>query len=695
MSDNKNASRNTDKLTLWQERLGQSDAVWDDKVAEMDERDALYNGSNSVTALVEGDPVTETAHVQNIIFENIESQISTGIPMPKVTAYRKEDERLARLIEEMIRSELDRQPFEVMNDLAERTVPIQGGVLFLTEWDHSKRTFATIGELVSSVIHPKQLAPQPGIYTDIEDMDWFIIKFPTTKAAVKREYGVDVSEEGEAEPEVRSTGQQDSSEDTVTKYVGYERGENGCINKFVWVNEVVLEDLENYQARRQPVCARCGRVKPHMGQPIPEETEGMVSPEERNTGMRLAVQLADQAMGTAVADPEDRSMVGGLQLTSGAEPEVTRYEGGPCPWCGAEEWTEEEMEWEEVIVPIERSDGTTIPGVHMETDPETQIAGEVPTKIPFYRPDIYPVVLQRSVSQYGQLLGNSDVDIIKHQQNTLNRLHQKVITRLMQAGTRVTLPDDAKLRMDPKDHDIWYLEDMAAKQMIDVFQFSGNLQYEMAYMAQIYEEPRRLLGITDSFQGRRDPTATSGKAKEYAASMSAGRLESKRMMKNAAYAKLFEIMFKFMLAYSDEPRVVAYKDHKGDTVYEEFSRYDFLVQDATGQWQYNDRFLFSVDTTSPLAANREAMWQETRMNLQTGAFGDPAATETLILFWTKMEELHYPGAGSTRKFLEERMQAQQTASMPMPEMAPQGGSPVAGTQKDLPAELLPPEPVIT
>ena len=54
------------------------------------------------------------------------------------------------------------------------------------------------------------------------------------------------------------------------------------------------------------------------------------------------------------------------------------------------------------------------------------------------------------------------------------------------------------------------------------------------------------------------------------------------------------------------------------------------------------------------------------MNLESGAFGDPSATETLILFWTKMEELHYPGAGSTKKFLEERLererQAQQAAA---------------------------------
>lgn len=108
-----------------------------------------------------------------------------------------------------------------------------------------------------------------------------------------------------------------------------------------------------------------------------------------------------------------------------------------------------------------------------------------------------------------------------------------------------------------------------------------------------------------------------------------------------------------------------YQDQNGKTVYEEFNRYDFLEQDADGQWYWNDQFLFSCDTAGPLASNREAMWQETRMNLQTGAFGDPASTETLVLFWTKMDLLHYPGAAQTKKWLEEKLQRerQQQAMM--------------------------------
>lgn len=672
----KAASTDQEKLSLWQERLAQSDAVWKDKVSEMDNREALVKGSNSITALVSGDSQTTTSHVRNIIFENIESQISSSIPMPKVSAYRKEDERLAQIAENYIRNELDRMPFEMMNDMAERVVPTQGGVLFLVEWDNTKRTYATIGELVVSVIHPKQLAPQPGIYTDIEDMDWFIIKFPTTKAAVLREYGIDISNEGESEPEVRGSGNQDNSEDSVTKYIGYERNEDGLINKYVWVNDTELENLTNYQARRMPICTKCGRIQPYVGQPIVvnDGTQQQMSPQEQMAGFQMATQLADQVMNPGM--PQDENAVGGLTLTAGAEPELPKYDGGPCPWCGNSEWTTQEMEWEEVIVPVQTQQGTQIPGAHMEIDPETQMAVEVPTQIPYYRPDIYPVVLQRSVSQYGQLLGNSDVDMIKDQQNTLNRMSQKIIDRLLKAGTRVTLPSDPRFSIDPNDSETWRVDDPALKNLIDRYEFSGNLQYEMAFTSQVYEEARQILGITDSFQGRHDPTAVSGTAKQYAAAMAAGRLESKRMMKNAAYAKIFEMMFKFLLAYSDEPRTVAYKNHKGDTVYEEFNRYDFLVQDATGQWHYNDRFLFSVDTTTPLAANREALWQETRQNLQSGAFGEPASTETLILFWGKMEELHYPGAASTKKFLEEKLESQQQAMAAAPAVPGMNGNPM-------------------
>ena len=175
--DDKKPKQDGGKLRQWQERLNRSDLAYADEVAKMDHREALYSGTKELQPLVTGDKKKgkkKTSHVRNIIFENIETQVSSSIPQPKVTPRRKQDEGLAQIIENFIRNELDRLPFEMMNDMAERTVPIQGGVGFLVEWDNTKRTHMTVGEETVSVIHPKQFAPQPGIYTGIRDMDWFV-----------------------------------------------------------------------------------------------------------------------------------------------------------------------------------------------------------------------------------------------------------------------------------------------------------------------------------------------------------------------------------------------------------------------------------------------------------------------------------------------------------------------------------------
>ncbi|ERK54810.1 MULTISPECIES: hypothetical protein [Oscillospiraceae] len=660
------------KLDVWQKRLADSDVAWKAQMTKMDRREHLYSGDRELRALTKGDEGQKAPHIRNIVFENIESQVSSAIPSPKVTPRRKEDEALAAKIEHWLRCELDRLPFETINDQAERTVPIQGGVGFLVAWDNRKRTHDTVGEEEVAFLHPKQFAPQPGIYTGIQDMDWFIVRQPTTKENIRRRYDVNVEDEGEQEPQVRGTGDEDTADDAVTMYIGYAKNDRGGIDRYVWVNDIELEDLENYQARRVPVCAHCGRVRPLPGQVIQNrqavvETaeQDAVEAEQDIVAAETRKQIAGRALAMQLAQDVAAGLGGGLETLAAegaaAEPEDQRlrYDGeGPCPWCGSTNWTTKEQEYEEVTLPIANSSGLVIPGAQPEID-ENGRSVMRPTKIPFYRPDVFPVVLQKSVSVYGQLLGNSDVDVIEDQQNTTNRMEKKIIDRLVKAGTRITLPAKATLRTDPVDGERWFLDSPADKAMIDVYQFSGDLQYELTYLATVYEEARQILGITDSFQGRTDPTATSGKAKEFSAAQAAGRLESKRTMKQAAYAQLFELMFKFWLAYSDEPRPISYKDNEGNTVYEEISRYDFLKQDKDGQYYWEDQFLFGCDDSAPLASNREAMWQETRMNLQTGAFGDPSSTETLILFWSKMEELHYPGAGETKKYLEKRLQQEQ------------------------------------
>ncbi len=609
-----------EKLTMWQRRMARSQRAYDGELSKMDQREDVYRGDRKLSQRVAGDQKIKTPHVRNLTAEIIEAEVNSSIPAPKVTARRKQDELKAKIIEDMIRNEQDRLPSEMINDMMERTVPIQGGAFQLLEWDNRQRTHNTVGELSLSVVHPKEFIPQEGVFTGVEDMDYFFLKLPQTKESIKARYGVDLRDEGEENPEMRARDAA-AAEDMVTQNVAYYRNKSGGIGKYSWVNDVELEDLEDYQARRVRRCATCGEAEP----------------------------------------------LGGKGK-------------GVCRRCGGTQWTDEESDYEEIWFPVQRTDGTMIPGAHLEeVETDVPVQGEdgsvtwekrpmpdyVPTKIPRYKPNIYPVLLQRNVSVYGQLLGDSDVDKIADQQNTANRIEAKIVDKLVKAGSYLILPADASIPADSTELKLIRPEGPADANMIRVVNLEGDISQDLTYLAQVYEEARQIIGITDSFQGRKDTTATSGKAKEFSANQAAGRLESKRVMKNAAYAALFEAMFKFKLAYADEARPVTSHDATGDTVYEEFNRFDFLEQDENGEWYWNDQFLFSCDTSAPLANNREAMWQETMQLFQSGAFGDPTDLRTLILVWTKMELLHHPGAADTKKALEERLEQEQAMQAQM------------------------------
>ena len=633
-----------EQLVKWQERFEKAKTEYDKELQKMTVREKYYEGCKDIYAPDGKKAEKQASNTRNIIFELVESQVESTFPAPKVTPYRKADEERAVEIEDMLRNEMDRLQSERLNDTDERTTPIQGGDFYLVEWDSTQRTHTTLGELSVQLLHPRKVIPQQGVES-LEQSDWVFVELAQTKEYIKRRYGVDVEEEKEEAPEVRGEGKK-QSETMVTQIIVYYHNKDGGIGRFSWVNDTVLENLEDYQAPMQKHCPKC-------------------------------------------------------EVTFSANHEE-------CPYCGykkLQEIAQEFIELEEDIV-LYAEDGKTerkrIPaytqaldefGMPMEEqatddygfplfDPAFDAAGNpvmdfsgtqtmLPrmqpvmekTRIPVYKPDKFPLILRKNVSIDGKFLGNSDIDFIRDQQNEINKYLTKVAEKTMKGGSLVALP--TKLNVDETDEDMKLVKfnDPAEADGIRVYNLQADFSGDMEMAEKNYEWSRQTIGITDSYQGRRDSTATSGRAKEFSAAQAAGRFESKKTMKRAAYADLYQIMFMFMLAYADEPREFKAVDQLGQDVYRTFNRWEFLEQDAAGEWYWNDRFMFSTDNTGNLAQNREALWQETRSNFESGAFGNPQDINVLIMYWTMMKEMHYPLAAKVLTNLEEQKKQQEQMMM--------------------------------
>lgn len=715
--------KNENKLAFWQERLQRNQNAYASELEKMQRRERQYAGDRKIRSLVEAESEMdmEATHVYNITAENIEAEIDNNIMMPKVTPIREEDEPLARLIEEMLRAELDRMTTEELNDEAERIVKKQGGVIYLSEWDTALRTHSTTGANVLQALHPQKLIPQDGV-DRIEDMDYFFLRIPMTKNEVNRRYGVIVDNASEDAQEIRGL-DVSTAEDMVTVYMAYYKNDNGGIGRYVWVGDQECEDLEDCQSRVIRRCRKCGMTETDsqytVDTPVGQAGETprdqprrrrkdecafchsrswekrieMVREVPADDLDRLGVPervkqrlLADAGYGDVLWQPyEDLTLGGAMPMDGGlgAAPAVGGMNGGlpdamgGLPGIGAEAAG---MNGGPAGIGAEGLTGMMQGAGRMEGMRADEAAYGVRVQIPYYAPNLYPVVLQKNITAYGSFLGESDCDKLMDHQNTMNRLSKKVNDKLLKAGSAIVTPPDARLTINPEDSRIWNATNLTDLGLIQKYDFEGDISQCRVWMLEVYEQSRRMIGITDSYQGRKDSSAESGKAKEFAAAQTAGRLWSKRVLKEAAWAKLFERMFKQMLAYADESRDLRMRDANGQTRYEQWHSYAFLDVDAAGEIYWNDQFIFSCDTASGLAADREGLWKERTSQLQSGAFGDPTQIGTLIIYWTMMEGLHYPGASEIKRLLEDRQreEMQQQALMMQMQQAAQTGAAVQG-----------------
>lgn len=589
------------KLAFFKALYDEARAACEDEYAAMEQHLEQYRGSRKI----DGSDV-EAKQIRNITYELIESQITGYIPNPSVSPkmWSERNERCARSVETMLRNKREELNYEILNDMDERYSPIYGGSVWLVEWDNSIVTHGTVGDVKLSCLSPKHFVGQPHIY-DVADMEYCFVTFETTKEDIERRYDV--------RPQVADETESDENADdkTATLYVCYYKDEHDKICQYIWSGETEILDIEDYYARKRKICQACGQREGHCDCEKPKFKLINEDFEEIDRDIVRSDGSIIPSLSEMIRD--------GRVVTERVKQPVLEADGSPA--------------FESL------PDGTMIPLTVEAEVPKTE-----PTRIPFYAIDVFPIVIRKNTSQEDSLFGQSDCEFIRPQQQAINKVESRILEKLMGAGVFPILPEDCSVDTDNSIFKRVYRAQPGTYNLFGRLDLQVSIAQDIEMSERLYDQAKRILGINDSFQGQYDASAKSGVAKQIQVQQAAGRLDSKRQMKNTLHSSLDYIIFRFYLAYADEPRPAVYRDAQGRLQNRIFRRHDFIDRDEAGKWYYNDQFLFRTDATVDVDKQRETIWQENRLNFQQGAYGDPALPQTQLIFWQNMERAHYPWA---------------------------------------------------
>lgn len=308
---------------------------------------------------------------------------------------------------------------------------------------------------------------------------------------------------------------------------------------------------------------------------------------------------------------------------------------GACQ-CGNKRFKQSIETEEEVVLPIRIGDGSLVqPG----------------EKIPYFVPTRYPFSMRINVPKNFSFGGQSDLEVIRDQQDTIKKAATKAEEKIIKGGSIVTLPEDLKDQITDQTYQVIRMTP-AQKQVFGVENLQADIGPELTWIQDSFKKAQSMLGITDSFQGKEDPTAKSGVAKQIQVQQASGRMQSKAKNKYEAFKELYEIMFEFKLAFYDELRPYLPKDQEGKDMLQVFDKYAFVLRDVEGKLYYNTDFIFSADSAQGLPKDKIFVFNQAKEMASAGLIDQ-------IQFWGIMEQIGFPNAKQIKKQLEERQQQQQ------------------------------------
>ena len=312
--------------------------------------------------------------------------------------------------------------------------------------------------------------------------------------------------------------------------------------------------------------------------------------------------------------------------------------------CSKKNFIEINVDFEVPDEDILLADGTVIPKESLAlSDSGVRMAK---TKLPYYTPKSFPIVVRKNTSSDKSVFGQSDCKFLRPQQQAINKIESRILQKLLRAGITPIVPEDATISLNNSVFgQVIKMKPGETAQQYGKVDTTPDISQDIAEAERLYDQAKRTLGISDALMGIDNQRNESGYARQLQISQATGRLESKRKMKHTAYADLDRIIFELYLAFADEPRTLSYKDAYGRIHNAEFNKYDFIEFDEKrGEYYYDDAYLFSVDLNGGAEYQREALWERNLENLKAGTLGNPDSPITLLRYWQCQERAHYPHA---------------------------------------------------
>lgn len=330
-----------------------------------------------------------------------------------------------------------------------------------------------------------------------------------------------------------------------------------------------------------------------------------------------------------------------------------------CPYCGNKHFEYKPVKKEILTTDLSFITNPYRTGSSLDEKDDKNVIDEgsnlpAGTEIPHYLIRQLPFVPYKRISVPGSFYGVSEVELIIENQDLINKFLNKAERKSARSKTYVTKLKDTRINPDGEEITLVETESPQEGQSIQVKQIVSDITEEITQASVLYDIAKSTVGITDTDQGKNDPSARSGKAKQLQMQASAQRNVSPDVMRNLAYSGVYELIFKNLLAYCDEPRSFVSILPDGTQMEQVWSKYLFLATDKNGDLYYRDDFAWSVDTATKITQDRASMWQLIDNDYINGVMGnqiDPA--RALLMYWQMKEQYGYPLAKYAISFLKQ------------------------------------------